>query len=183
MIHPHDLTVHTCMELFNLEHGVNHDVFIHSTITFTKLRATLFDPFLFEYDNASYHYRDSNNISNTFVKDDYMSMCKDIIYDVEGHVMNQIYKQIQDSDNPRLIRRLHKLKSRIIDYNEYLDDNDVMRILLKYALSKSKLTSNDYFEFGTIVKTILDAEKSMETMNAHLTLDIAKACVLLGISG
>ncbi len=173
----HVQTIHNCIRIFQEQHGINHDVFIHSHTTYKMLRKTLANEANFEYDEILCRY--DNNI---FSIDSQDTMCKYVVDNVEWQVLNKIYKKIHDSNNPRIKHRVLKLE--LLARNDQdeddwkssmFDDLEFMRILVQYSLKK-KLAKSDYKKFKKLIKGKIESDETKNAMNVFLELAVFSMC-------
>ena len=172
----------TCIQLFNNNHGQQHDNFIHSKITYTLLTTTLANKDNFNYSNSSFTYQ---NV--VFCTGNIETICDHIVNDVEYRTLNPIYKRIRNTKNTRLLDRISKLDSltpylkyNVIKYDEphFKSEYDVqfMRIFVQYALKK-KLDDADYAEFEKRITEHLKAKDLKDTKGAIIEMAMCM-CVI-----
>jgi hypothetical protein len=168
-----------CIELFNKDHGSQHDQFIHSEKTYEFLMTTLTNDANFKYDHYSITYK-----YYSFVYGDLLRVSSFVVHDVEQEILRSIYKNIRNTKNTRWLARIAKLDSLTplfgtpsglqLEKAEY--DLKFMRIFVQYALKK-KLDDIDYAEYEKCITTHMKA-KNWNT-NASLLTEVAMyACVI-----
>ena len=168
-----------CIELFNKDHGLQHDKFIHSKKTYQMLMTTLANDANFKYDHYSITYK-----YYSFVYGESPRVSSFVVHDVEQEVLRSIYKSIRNTENTRLLARIAKLDSLTpyfgtqsglqLEKAEYV--LKFMRIFVHYALKK-KLDDIDYAEYEKCITAYLKAQ-NWNAKVALITEVAVCACVI-----